>query len=176
MQRNQNRFNRSEQDNDYQKGYRDGMQDAFDKSELDAYYAGVGYGKMKAKDKHIGFNSDEERREFEKGIADKDEHFKSYRAHKTLWERFLLFLGIGRKTSRKDDIKVKNRRQETAARVKKNWKGGRNADSYVIDHYFHNEFKKENRKSDREKKSSRRDNRKKQKKFIKQYKRKKWYT
>lgn len=130
MQRYNHKFNRAEQDNDYQKGYRDGMQDAFDKSELDAYYAGVGYGKMKSKDKHIGFNSDEERREFEKGIADKDEHFKSYRAHKTLWERFLLFLGIGRKTSRKDDIKVKNRRQETAARVKKNWKGGKKRYDY----------------------------------------------
>ena len=47
MQRYNHKFNRSEQDNDYQKGYRDGMQDAFDKSELDAYYAGVGYGKMK---------------------------------------------------------------------------------------------------------------------------------
>ena len=94
MQRNQNRFNRIEHDNDYQKGYRDGMQDAFDKSELDAYYAGVGYGKMKAKDRHIGFNSDEERREFEKGIADRDKHFKSYRAHRSFWEKFF---GIGRK-------------------------------------------------------------------------------
>lgn len=130
MQRNGRKFNRSEDDNEYQKGYRDGMQDAFDKSELDAYYAGVGYGKMKAKDKHIGFNSDEERREFEKGIADKDQHFKSYRAHKTLWERFLVFLGIGRKTSRKDDIKVKDRRKETAAKVKKNWKVGKNRYDY----------------------------------------------
>ena len=91
MPRYNNKFKRSENDNElnYQKGYRDGMQDAFDKSELDAYYAGVGYGKMKAKDKHIGFNSEEERREFEKGIADKDEHFKSYRARRSFWERLL---------------------------------------------------------------------------------------
>ena len=124
-----NKYNRSENDNElnYQKGYRDGMQDAFDKSELDAYYAGVGYGKMKAKDKHIGFNSDEERREFEKGIADKDEHFKSYRAHKSFWERLF---GIGRKESRKDNIKITNKRKETAARVKKNWKGGKNRYDY----------------------------------------------
>ena len=147
MQRYNYKFNRAEQDNDYQQGYRDGMQDAFDKSELDAYYAGVGYGKMKSKDKHIGFNSDEERREFEKGIADKDEHFKSYRAHKTLWERFLLFLGIGRKTSRKDDIKVKNRRQETAARVKKNWNGGKNADNYQDKKRFESSLKKKRKDS-----------------------------
>ena len=116
MQRNKNRFNRSDRDNDYQKGYRDGMQDAFDKSELDAYYARVGYGKMKAKDKHIGFNSDEERREFEKGIANKDKHFKSYRARKSFAERLF---GIDRKASRIDNIRVINRRKAIAKKVKK---------------------------------------------------------
>lgn len=94
MQRYNHKFNRAAQDNDYQKGYRDGMQDAFDKSELDAYYAGVGYGKMKSKDKHIGFNSDEERREFEKGIANKDEHFKSYQTRRSFWQ---CLFGVGNK-------------------------------------------------------------------------------
>ena len=42
---------------EYYKGYQDGMRQAFEESELDAYYAGVGYGKMAAGDKHIGFNN-----------------------------------------------------------------------------------------------------------------------
>ena len=118
MQRNQKRFNRNEHDNDYQKGYRDGMQDAFDKSELDAYYAGVGYGKMKAKDKHIGFNSDEERREFEKGVANKDNHFKSYRARQSFWEKIF---GVGRKESKVTTIKKNKipRKQRTGKRKSK---------------------------------------------------------
>ena len=119
MQRNQNRFNHSEHDNDYQKGYRDGMQDAFDKSELDAYYAGVGYGKMKAKDKYIGFNSDEERREFEKGIANKDQHFKSYRARRSFWERLF---GIRRKDVRKNEISQSQPKKTKSSRTLKKGK------------------------------------------------------
>ena len=79
---------RSYYENDYQKGYLAGMQDAFDKSELDAYYAGVGYGKMQSKDKHIGFNSAQEREQFEKGLANKDKHFKSYKLRKGFFEKF----------------------------------------------------------------------------------------
>lgn len=63
---------------EYEKGYSDGMKAAFEDSELDAYYTGVGYGKRQSKDKHIGFNSSEERRQFEKGVQNKDAHFKSY--------------------------------------------------------------------------------------------------
>ena len=63
---------------EYEKGYSDGMKAAFEDSELDAYYTGVGYGKRQSKDKHIGFNSSEERRQFEKGVRNKDAHFKSY--------------------------------------------------------------------------------------------------
>ena len=90
-------YNRSYHGNDYQKGYLDGMQEAFENSELDAYYAGVGYGKMKSKDKHIGFNSAEEREQFEKGLANKDNHFKSYELRKSLFDRIF---GIGKNNSR----------------------------------------------------------------------------
>ena len=75
-------------DSDYRKGYIDGMNDAFSESELDAYYTGVGYGKKMSGDKHIGFNNAEERRQFEKGIKNKEKHFKSYRAEPpSFWER-----------------------------------------------------------------------------------------
>ena len=47
-------------------------------TELDAYFAGVGYGKRIAGDKHLGFNSAEECENFEQGIRNKDKHFKSY--------------------------------------------------------------------------------------------------
>ena len=56
-----NRYVMREDTSDYQKGYADGMKAAYDDSELDAYYAGVGYGKKASGDKHIGFNNDEER-------------------------------------------------------------------------------------------------------------------
>ena len=65
---------------EYQMGYADGMKASFESSELDAYYAGVGYGKKASGDKHIGFNSDEERQQFEAGMKNKSKHFRSYRA------------------------------------------------------------------------------------------------
>ena len=74
-----NRYNLRSDADDYRRGYADGMKAAFEETELDAYYAGVGYGKKNAKDSHIGFNNAEERRQFEKGIKNKDNHFNSYR-------------------------------------------------------------------------------------------------
>lgn len=65
---------------DYHKGYADGMKAAFEESELDAYYAGVGYGNKAAGDKHIGFSSDEERQQFEAGVKNKSKHFRAYRS------------------------------------------------------------------------------------------------
>lgn len=94
---------------DYTRGYQDGMNAAFDNSELDAYYAGVGFGKYAAGDKHLGFNSAEEKAEFEKGITNKDNHFKSYRAQPlTLWERVCSFF-FGSK-SNPDKINYQTRR------------------------------------------------------------------
>ena len=82
------RYQRVDDTSDYTKGYLDGQRAAFEESELDAYYAGVGYGKKNAGDKHIGFNNDEERRQFEKGISNKDKHFRAYQAEPlTLWDR-----------------------------------------------------------------------------------------
>ena len=40
------RHNLTSDSSDYHKGYSDGMKAAFEESELDAYYAGVGYGKF----------------------------------------------------------------------------------------------------------------------------------
>lgn len=79
-------------DGEYRKGYLDGMNAAFDNSELDAYYAGVGYAKKAHGDKRIGFNSDKERENFEAGMRNKDKHFKVYRSEPpTFLER--LFFG-----------------------------------------------------------------------------------
>lgn len=65
---------------DYNLGYLHGQQDSFNATELDAYYCGVGYAKKIAGDKHIGFNSDKEREQFEAGMRNKNKHFRSYRA------------------------------------------------------------------------------------------------
>lgn len=81
-------YNVKSDTSDYHRGYLDGMNASFESSELDAYYAGVGYGKKMAGDKHLGFNSDEERQEFEKGMKNKNKHFRTYRAEKpSLLER-----------------------------------------------------------------------------------------
>ena len=88
---------RFEQSNDaeYRKGYYDGQHDAFAASELDAYYAGVGFGKREHGDAHIGFNNSKERRQFEEGIRNRNKHFNGYRVKPlTFWERI-----FGRKDS-----------------------------------------------------------------------------
>ena len=82
-----NRYNLRSDADDYRKGYADGMKAAFEETELDAYYAGVGYGKKVAKTKHIGFSNPEERENFEKGIRNHNKHFHSYKAEKSFFEK-----------------------------------------------------------------------------------------
>lgn len=104
---------------EYRKGYQDGMQQAFEESELDAYYAGVGYGKMAAGDKHIGFNNAEERRQFELGIAKRDNHFRAYRVKKLSWWEKL----FGVETSRRSAIDTPNKpRKSTYKKSRKVYK------------------------------------------------------
>ena len=101
---------------DYHQGYLDGRKSAFEDSELDAYYAGVGYGKKNANTKHMGFTNDEERRQFEMGISNSHKHFRAYRAEPlTFWERL-----FGGKKARTDQISSADRRSATRARVKQN--------------------------------------------------------
>ena len=115
-------------DSDYLKGYYDGMRDTYDNSEFDAYYAGVGFGKMKAKDKHLGFNSNEERQAFERGIENKDKHFKSVRAYRNFWERMFGF-GKKRNYERLKPYKASKRQKRRTAKYKakaKTTKRGKN--------------------------------------------------
>ena len=103
---------------DYTRGYQDGINAAFDSSELDAYYAGVGFGKMAAGDKYLGFRSDEEKDEFEKGILNKDKHFKFYSAQPpSLWERlFGKKIGFGKiNYTSKANIRSEKRDKKRAA-------------------------------------------------------------
>ena len=100
---------------DYERGYNAGMKAILDETELDAYYAGVGYGKKNANDKYLGFNSKKERERFEEGIREKDKHFNAYRAeHLSWWERL-----FGVKRNRHDDIKIVDRRKEARKTVKR---------------------------------------------------------
>ena len=109
------RYQMASDSSDYHKGYSDGMKAAFEESELDAYYAGVGYGKSQSKDKHIGFNNAEERRQFEKGMQKKDDHFNAYRVQKrSFWERL-----FGGQTSRARSIQTQNRKKDTVKRIKR---------------------------------------------------------
>ena len=108
---------RFEQSNDaeYRKGYYDGQHDAFAASELDAYYAGVGFGKREHGDAHIGFNNSKERRQFEEGIRNRNKHFNGYRVKPlTFWERIFGRKDdaewvdyTGRRAANKDRKKVK---------------------------------------------------------------------
>lgn len=144
---------------DYTKGYQDGMNAAFEGSALDAYYAGVGYGKKVAKDRNVGFNSDEEREQFERGIKNKDKHFKGYRAEKPSFLERL----FGVKTSRAEAIDVRGaeRRRKAEQRVKKNWFGGRKSkrakmqkEMRIRDKLAFNEYKAEKRKADKNEKKA----------------------
>ena len=109
--------NKMSGDSDYNKGYQDGMQAAFEGSSLDAYYAGVGYGKKVAKDRNVGFNSDEEREQFERGIKNKDKHFKGYRAEKPSFLERLI--GIKTRRSETIDVSGAQRRRKAEQRVKR---------------------------------------------------------
>lgn len=64
---------------DYKRGYADGLKGAFDELELDAFYAGVGYGKKANGIKNIGFSSPEEKASFEQGINNSSKHFQAPR-------------------------------------------------------------------------------------------------
>ena len=90
------RYKEFDNSSDYTKGYLAGQKAAFEESELDAYYAGVGYGKKTAKTKHIGFSSPEERRNFESGMRNHNKHFHSYRGELTFFEKI-----FGRKKTEK---------------------------------------------------------------------------
>ena len=118
------RYEMQSDSSDYHKGYSDGMKAAFEESELDAYYAGVGYGKKAAGDKHIGFNNDEERRQFEAGMRNKSKHFRAYRAEPpTLLERL-----FGGKSVRRENAVGEYRSRKaknTLERLKKNREDGR---------------------------------------------------
>ena len=82
------RYTMSKPSSDYSKGFNDGMNASYDKSELDAYYTGVGYGKKSSGDKHLGFNSDKERLQFEAGVRNYKKHYRVYRVEKpSLFER-----------------------------------------------------------------------------------------
>ena len=117
MSKKKHRAQLSSNDSEYQKGYRAGLQAAFDESELDAYYAGVGAGKVMNGDKHIGFNSESERSHYEKGMRESDKHFKSYRAKPlTFWEKL-----FGKKPDKRSTIRYKSKKSvnRTKRRLKK---------------------------------------------------------
>lgn len=103
---------------EYQKGYLDGQHDTFEASELDAYFAGVGFGKREHGDKHLGFSSAKERYQFEKGIKEKDDHFNAYRAGRlSLWERL-----FGKTESKKLNYTGRRSARRTTKKVNKQHK------------------------------------------------------
>lgn len=120
-------YNASSDSSEYRKGYEDGMNKAFEDSELDAYYAGVGYGKKAAGDKHIGFNNPEERRQFQRGVENKDEHFKVIRVRPpSFLERLFRSFSSKKKFKRKKrrEKRYEKRRNKSQNRIKsgKAWK------------------------------------------------------
>lgn len=84
------RFKKNLPDGDYSKGYIDGMLDSMEHNGLSAYYTGVGYGKRATNVKNLGFNSEKERQQFERGVKHKDNHFNALRVEPKSWlERFI---------------------------------------------------------------------------------------
>ena len=106
---------------EYQQGYIDGLQAAFDESELDAFYTGVGFGKSQNGDKHIGFNSPSERASFERGMRDSKKHFNAERIKKeTSFERWLRSIKAKLKYKTKLKSADKNRRRRDSFQKRKN--------------------------------------------------------
>ena len=126
-------------DSEYNKGFIDGMQASFDDSELDAYYAGVGYGKAIAKNKRLGFNSEEERMEFEKGMRNRNNHFHSYRARKpNIFERIFFPRDISREKGMsrfKEDRKKRVNKRIEKKRLKRENKYNRPGRSRASDNF-----------------------------------------
>lgn len=129
------RYKMRENDSEYNKGFTDGLQASFDSSELDAYYAGVGYGKAIAKNKRLGFNSEEERLEFEKGMRNRNNHFHAYRARKpNIFERIFFPRDIAREKGMsrfKEDRKKRVDKRIEKQRDKTLRKKQRNANKYI---------------------------------------------
>ena len=114
---------------EYHQGYLDGRRSAFDDAELDAYYAGVGYGKKLHKTEHMGFRNEKERQEFESGIADSKKYFHSYRAEPPrLFERLFLRRSLKKEIptgayQRKQDLRITKRQGKTSRKkLKKKYK------------------------------------------------------
>ena len=111
----------------YNEGFRDGIKASLEDSGLHAYYAGVGYGKKAASDKHIGFQNAEHLEEFEKGVRQKDRHFITVQKEQGFFESLFDFKGRRAarnraKVAKNKKRRSKQRRKDVRRRVKKsNW-------------------------------------------------------
>lgn len=76
--KDKNNIRYAESAKDYDVGYRDGIEEHRDSKSMAAYYAGVGYGKHKAGERHLGFTSEKERYSFDNGVRSKDKHFRAH--------------------------------------------------------------------------------------------------
>ena len=117
-----------ENSNEYKRGYLDGMNDKITESGAHAYYAGVGYGKKEAGEKHLGFADHEHLESFNRGVRDKDKHFISVKKEMGFFEKLFDFKGRRSARNRKRATKNKKRikkihRRNVRSRVKKSgWK------------------------------------------------------
>ena len=92
----------------YAEGYQDGVRASLEDTGIHAYFAGVGYGKKSAADRHIGFESHKHLEEFEKGVRQKDKHFIAVKKEMGFFER--LFDFKSRRRRRKLKSSERNRR------------------------------------------------------------------
>ena len=100
---------------DYERGYHAGYNAKIEKIDENAYFVGVGYGKKNARDAYIGFNSADEREQFEKGVRENHKHFNAKRVEPlTWWERL-----FGVKRNRYEEAKVMGRREEARQSAKR---------------------------------------------------------
>ena len=62
----------------YNDDNRNGSKKKYSRSGYAAFYTGVGYGKASHGEKHLGFNSDDDRKSFERGT---ERHKKYFMTH-----------------------------------------------------------------------------------------------
>ena len=118
----------NKKNDDYKQGYLDGMNDKIIETGAHAYFAGVGYGKKEAGEKHLGFADHEHLESFNRGVRDKDKHFISVKKEMGFFEKLFDFKGRRSARNRKRAAKNQRRkkkvlRRNARSRVKKSgWK------------------------------------------------------
>ena len=116
---------------DYKQGYLDGMNDKIIETGAHAYFAGVGYGKKEAGEKHLGFADHEHLESFNRGVRDKDKHFISVKKEMGFFEKLFDFKGRKQRRVLKNASRIHKGRKNRKKLIEWYGKKKRNAKRHI---------------------------------------------